>query len=70
MDKNSDFVIFCDSTSKLEEISQIIDKHNPIIIAFDYASHSLLLENNIVHELSDDYLNNEDLPCVYRDKDL
>ena len=64
VDKNSDFVIFCDSTSRLEEISQIIDKHNPIIIAFDYESHSFLLENNIVHELSDDYLNNEDLDNI------
>ena len=64
MDKNSNYVIFCDSTSKLEEINQIIDKHNPIIIAFDYESHNLLLENDIVHELSDDYLNNEDLDHI------
>jgi len=64
VDKNSNYVIFCDSTSKLEEINQIIDKHNPIIIAFDYESHNLLLENDIVHELSDDYLNNEDLDHI------
>ena len=51
MDKNSNYVIFCDSTSKLEEINQIIDKHNSIIIAFDYESHSFLLENNIAHEI-------------------
>jgi len=64
VDKNSNYVIFCDSTSKLEEINQIIDKHNPIIIAFDYESHNLLLENDIVHELSDDYLNNDDLDRI------
>ena len=64
VEKNSNFVIFCDSTSSLEEINKIIDKHNPIIIAFDYESHNLLLENNIVHELSDDYLNNDDLDHI------
>ena len=64
VDKNSNFVIFCDSTSSLEEINKIIEKHNPIVIAFDYESHNLLLENNIVHELSDDYLNNDDLDRI------
>ena len=64
VEKNSNFVIFCDSTSSLGEINKIIDKHNPIIIAFDYESHNLLLENNIVHELSDDYLNNDDLEHI------
>lgn len=64
VEKNSNFVIFCDYTSSLEEINKIIDKHNPIIIAFDYESHNLLLENNIVHELSDDYLNNDDLDHI------
>jgi hypothetical protein len=64
VNKNSNYVILCDSTSKLEEINQIIDKHNPIIIAFDYDSHNFLLENNIAHELSDDYLNSEDLDNI------
>ena len=64
MNKNSNYVVFCDSTSKLEEINQIIDKHKPTIIVFDYESHNFLLENNIVHELSDDYLNNDDLDHI------
>ena len=64
MNKNSNYVVFCDSTSKLEEINQIIDKHKPTIIVFDYESHNFLLENNIVHELSDDYLDNDDLDRI------
>ena len=66
MNKNSksDYVILCDSTSKLEEINQIVDKFNPSIIVFDNASHNFLLEKNIDHELSDDYLNDEDLDYI------
>ena len=66
MNKNSksDYIVLCDSTSKLEEINQIIDKFNPLIIVFDNASHNFLLEKNIIHELSDDYLNDEDLDYI------
>ena len=63
MSKNlkSHHVILCDSTSKLEDIDQIIDEHDPLIIAFDIESHNLLLKKNIVHKLSDDYLSDKDL---------
>ena len=66
MNKNtkSDYIILCDSTSKLEEINQIIDKYNPSIIVFDNYSHNFLLEKNIDHKLSDDYLNDEDYDYI------
>jgi hypothetical protein len=63
MSKNlkSNHILLCDSTSKLEDIDQIIDEHDPLIIAFDIESHNLLLKKNIVHKLSDDYLSDKDL---------
>ena len=54
-------VLLCDSTSNLEDIDQIIDEHDPLIIAFDIESHNFLLKKNIVHKLSDDYLSDNDL---------
>jgi hypothetical protein len=57
-------VIICDSSSKLEQIHEIIDKFNPIIITFDKESHDFLLEEKITHELSDDYLNDVDLDNI------
>lgn len=60
----SDCIVLCDSSSKLEEIDQIIDKYHPLIIAFDYECHNFLLEKNIIHKLSDDYLNDKDLDYI------
>jgi len=64
MSSKLDYVVLCDSSSQLEEIDQIIDKYNPKIITFDDDSHNFLLKKNIDHELSDDYLNNDDLDYI------
>ncbi len=66
MNKNlkSNHIILCDSTSKLDEINQIINKYDAHIIVFDNVSHNFLLEKEIEHELSDDYLNDEDLDHI------
>lgn len=34
---------------------------NPIIITFDYASHKILVDNKIEHDLSDNFLTNNDI---------
>ena len=66
MKKNQklDCVLICDSTLQLGNINQIIDKYNPTIIAFDNDAHNFLLQQNISHQLSDDYLSDEDLDHI------
>ena len=56
-----------DSSSKVEELREIIKQKNIIIITFDYESHKILSENKIAHELSDNYLNEDDLQTIQRD---
>ena len=57
-------ILICDSTSQLDDINQIINKYNPTIIAFDNDTHNFLLDQSIVHQLSDDYLSDEDLDHI------
>ena len=51
MNKNSksNHVILCDSTSKLDEINQIINKYDAHIIVFDNVSHNFLFEKKNSH---------------------
>ncbi|MBI5859516.1 MAG: UDP-N-acetylglucosamine 2-epimerase [Nitrosarchaeum sp.] len=54
----SDFkkiVILADSLSSIDVIQEYL-KENPVIITFDYSTHKLLTANSIDHEISDDYL--------------
>ena len=61
---NIQYVILYDSVSNIEELKQIIKKHNPKIITFSLDSHNFLLQNNIEHELSENYLNETDLDYI------
>jgi hypothetical protein len=54
-------ILFFDSSIDLDEIKPIIVKYSPLIITFDYRSHSLLQQNNIDHKISDKYLQENDL---------
>jgi len=53
------FVLF-DSSSKLDDLTAILNK-NPIIISFDYESHELLTKNNVNHVVSDTFVSRDDL---------
>ena len=61
---NIQYVVLYDSVSNIEELKQIIKKHNPQIITFSLESHNFLLQNNIEHELSENYLNETDLDYI------
>ncbi len=61
---NSQNVVLYDSQSDIEELKQIINEHNPQIITFNLESHNKLLKNNIIHKLSEDYLNENDLESI------
>jgi len=63
-DQSPECIILYDNISNIEELKQIIKKHNPKIITFSLQSHNYLLENNIVHQLSDDYLNDDELDYI------
>ena len=42
-------IILFDSSCTLEILNKLTNNQSCIIISFDYASHKLLLENNIKH---------------------
>ena len=54
-------IILFDSSCNLESLKKLTNKQSCIIISFDYNSHKLLLENNIKHEISDNFINENDL---------
>jgi len=58
-------IIFFDNQINFEELENLL-KINPdvILITFDYDSHKLLQKKNISHELSDDFLNDEDFENI------
>lgn len=58
--KVSNIIVLFDSSSKLEDLNQVIDE-NPTIISFDYESHVLLEKNKIMHEISDNFVSRDDL---------
>lgn len=61
-----DFVILFDSSSSLDELKKFIQKDKSMIITFDYESHILLSQNNISHEISDLYINENDLQAIQK----
>ena len=54
-------IFLFDSSCTLESLNKLTNNQSCIIISFDYASHKLLLENNIKHEISDNFINENDL---------
>lgn len=60
-DSKKSKIIFVDSSTSIEELKQIKNKSSYMIIVFDYKSRKKLLENNIEHSTSDEFLNESDL---------
>ena len=61
---NTQYVILYDSILNIEELKQIIKEHNPQVITFSLESHNFLVKNNINHELSENYLNENELDSI------
>ena len=58
-------IIFLDSTSSIDEVKKIlINWEEARIITFDYISHKNLLKNKINHDISDDFLNEEECKLI------
>ena len=57
-------IVFLDSTSSIDDIKRITDWKNIRIITFDYVSHKQLLESKIEHDISDDFLNEDELQTI------
>jgi len=58
-------IILVDSNTRISTIKQFAT-NNTMIISFDYESHIFLLQNNIEHEISDNYLTNNDLNFIQK----
>jgi hypothetical protein len=63
---HEDVVLLLDSKPKIEQIKELITQTNPIIITFDYETHKLLLDNKINHQISDDYVTDDDLEYIQK----
>ena len=58
-------IIFLDSTSSIDEVKKILTNWEEArIITFDYISHKNLLKNKIKHDISDDFLNEEECKLI------
>ena len=51
----------------INKIKKIKNDTNPIIITFDYVSHKILADNKIEHDLSDNFLTNDDINNIQQD---
>ena len=67
--ENQDFkelkIILVDNSTSIEELEQMENITSYLIIVLDYESRKKLLENNIEHKISDEFLNKNDLTIVY-----
>lgn len=61
-----DTVVLFDSSCDVEELKKLILEVKSVVITFDYESHMLLLNNDISHEISDSYLNENDLQTIQK----
>ena len=61
---NTNCIVLYDSESNIDELKKFIVDSNPLIITFNLNSHNFLVKNNINHELSDNYLNKNDLDDI------
>jgi hypothetical protein len=62
---NEHEILLLDSSIQIDELKLL--KKIPKIITFDFESHKLLFKNNILHEISDEYLTKQDL-CDIQNK--
>lgn len=61
---DTEYVVLYDSLSNINELKQIINKYNPKIITFNLESHKDLIKNNITHEISENYLKENELDSM------
>ena len=66
MNKNSESIILFDSISDLDDLGNTISNGISKIISFDYDTHKILKDKKINHEISDDYLSNNDLKIIQK----
>src|SRR5574337_736049 len=59
-----EYVLLLESKPKIEMIKEIVRTKKPVIITFDYETHKLLLENKIEHQISDEYITEDDLRSI------
>lgn len=60
-------IMFIDSSISLNEITNVITKNPEIsIFSFDYSSHKLLEKQQIRHQISDDFLTEDDLDLIQK----
>jgi hypothetical protein len=57
-------IAFLDSASSIGNVKKITDLKNVMIITFDYVSHKQLLESGIEHNISDDFLDGDELQII------
>lgn len=59
-------IILVDSTSSIDKIKKMVkNQRNFKIITFDYNSHKYLSKNKIIHKISDDFLNEDELQEIH-----
>lgn len=59
-------VLFIDSSSTIDDVKKFVGKKTSII-TFDYESDQLLSKNNIDHEISDIYIDENDMQIIQND---
>lgn len=63
----SKIIALIDSNTKIDTIKNHLKKHSQLkIITFDFESHKLLTKNKILHDLSDNYIDNKDLELIQK----
>jgi hypothetical protein len=60
-------VVLFDSTMSLSDLKKFVEQKSTTIISIDYSSHKILSANGIMHEISDNYLNESDLKMIQND---
>ena len=66
MNKNSESIILFDSISDLDDLGDTISNGMSKVISFDYDTHKILKDKKINHEISDNYLSNNDLKIIQK----
>ena len=54
-------IFLYDSSSNLDKLKTVIHEKDSLIITFDFESHKQLLEKNISHEISDNFISKKDV---------
>jgi len=63
----SKIIALIDSNTNINTIKNYHKKHPKLkIITFDFESHNLLTKNEILHDLSDNYIENKDLELIQK----